>query len=186
MSLLEIFIIGLGLSMDCFAVAVGFGANQTLHGRYVFKTAVFFGFFQGVMPVIGYLIGDSLQVYIRSVDHWIALFILSFIGGHLIFQSFFVGKKKPLVDIRKTSVLITLSFATSIDALMTGVTFGLVHVNILLAAGIITVVTFISTVLGARIGERTTFLPARVADVVGGIVLIGIGLKIFLSHMGYL
>jgi putative Mn2+ efflux pump MntP len=184
MSLLEIILIGLGLSMDCFAVAVSYATNRMLYGRYIFKTALFFGFFQGVMPVIGYLIGDSLQSLIQSIDHWIALVILSFIGVHLIFQSFSLGKKRNLTDIRKTPVLLTLSLATSIDALMTGVTFGFAQVNILLAAAIITTVTFFSTIIGARIGERTTFLPARLAEWIGGLVLIAIGVKIFLDHMG--
>src|SRR5512135_1561018 len=129
MSLLEIILIGIGLSMDCFAVAVSFATNRMLYGRYIFKTALFFGFFQGVMPVIGYLIGDSLQFYIGGIDHWIAMGILTFIGVRLILQSFSLDKKRDLTDIRKFPVLLTLSLATSIDALMTGVTFGFAQVN---------------------------------------------------------
>ncbi len=186
MSLLEIIMIGIGLSMDCFAVAVSLATTRHLYGRYILKTALFFGFFQGTMPVIGYFLGGVLKPIIENVDHWIALGILSFIGIRLIAQSYSLEKKGPSVDIRKTSVLLTLSIATSIDALMTGVTFGFVQVNIHLAAMIITAVTFISTIIGAKIGEKTTFLPARWAEWIGGLVLISIGIKIFLDHIGAL
>lgn len=104
----------------------------------------------------------------------------------MISQSFSAGKEKKenSVDIRKASVLLTLSVATSIDALITGISFGFIRVNILLAAGLITVITFISTIAGARIGQHTTFLPARWAEAGGGVVLILMGVKIVLEHLG--
>jgi putative Mn2+ efflux pump MntP len=184
MSILEIILIGIGLSMDCFAVAVSFGTSKMLYGRYILKTALFFGLFQGLMPVAGWLIGDSMKVYIESIDHWIALVILGSIGIKMIAQSFAEEKKENVVDIRKAGVLVTLSVATSIDALITGIGFGFIQVNILLAAGLITVITFISTIIGAKIGQHTTFLPARWAERAGGLVLILIGMKVVLEHLG--
>ncbi len=123
MSLLEIIFLALGLSMDCFAVAVGFGSTKALSRNDVLKMALFFGLFQGIMPLIGWLVGDLFQNQIRSIDHWIAFGILAFIGAKMILQSFRIGNPDKKIDIRNLSVLISLSFATSIDALITGVTF---------------------------------------------------------------
>jgi putative Mn2+ efflux pump MntP len=184
MSILEIILIGIGLSMDCFAVAVSFGTNRLLYGHYIFRTALFFGLFQGLMPVAGWLIGDSMKDFISSVDHWIALVILGFIGIKMIVQSFADDSDQRGVDIRKTRVLVSLSVATSIDALITGISFGFIRVNILLAASLITGITFLNTILGALIGQKTSFLPARWAERIGGVVLILIGVRIVLTHVG--
>jgi putative Mn2+ efflux pump MntP len=184
MTILEIILIALGLSMDCFAVAVGFGTTRKLSWILIFRMAFFFGLFQGLMPLIGWLIGDLLQVFIDRIDHWIAFSILAFIGLKMIFQSFKTGETKNPVDIRSWPVLLSLSVATSIDALITGVGFGFIRVNIVMAVLIITGVTFIVTVTGARIGEHSTFIPARRAELLGGVVLIAIGTKIFLDHLG--
>ncbi|HNW76222.1 MAG TPA: manganese efflux pump MntP family protein [Bacteroidales bacterium] len=186
MSSLEIILIAIGLAMDCLAVAVSFGANRMLYGKYVFITALSFGLFQGVMPLIGWLIGDSLKIYIEQIDHWIAFGILAFIGIKMIAESFSAQKKNDSVDIRKPAVLFSLSIATSIDALITGVSFGFIEVNIILAAILITIITFITTVAGAWIGRHTTFLPAKWAERAGGLVLILIGLKIVMEHMGWI
>lgn len=183
MSLLELFLIALGLSMDCFAVSLSFGTTQKLSWRDIFRMAVFFGLFQGIMPVIGWLVGNSLQRFISPVDHWIAFGILSFIGVKMIIQALRISKEKKNLDIRTLPVLLSLSFATSIDALITGVSFGFISVNILLAAIIVTVVTFLNTVNGAKLGEKTTFLPARWAEILGGLVLFAIGTKILLEHL---
>src|SRR5512133_1900421 len=184
MSILEIILIGIGLSMDCFAVAVSFGTNRLLYGRYIFRTALFFGLFQGLMPVAGWMIGDSMKDFISSVDHWIALVILGFIGTKMIVQSFTEESDERGVDIRKLRVLVSLSVATSIDALITGISFGFIRVNILLAAALITGITFLSTILGALIGQKTSFLPARWAERIGGCVLILIGVRIVTEHLG--
>lgn len=185
MSFLEIFLIGLGLSMDCFAVSIGFGASRLLSWRDILKIAAYFGLFQGAMPVAGWFIGDRVKELIDSFDHWLAFGILFFIGMKMIVQTFRKEKTKWL-DIRKQAVLISLSFATSIDALVTGVSFGFIRVNILIAVIIITMVTFLISILGMKIGERTTFIPARWAEFAGGLVLIAMGTKIALSHLGIL
>jgi len=186
MTYLEIFLIGLGLSMDCFAVSLGMGATRKLQWADILKMALFFGFFQGIMTLIGWFVGQSIQAYISSVDHWIAFGILAFIGGRMIFGSFKIGEEKRSFDIRKTKVLITLSVATSIDALATGISLGFIQANILRAVITISVITFIVSVTGARIGHHSTFIPARWAERVGGLVLIIIGIRILLEHLGIL
>lgn len=169
--------------MDCFAVSLSFGATQQLKWNEVLKIAFFFGLFQGLMPLIGWLIGQSIQSFISSFDHWIAFGILAFIGFRMIVESFKIKEKKRSIDIRKTSVLLSLSVATSIDALATGISFGFIRVNILPVIITITLITFLNSILGARLGEKSTFIPAKWAEIFGGIVLIAIGGKILLEHL---
>ena len=169
--------------MDCFAVSIGFGASRLLTWKDILKIALYFGLFQGVMPLIGWFVGDKLKFIIESFDHWLAFGILFFIGMKMILQTL-KKEKTEWLDIRKQAVLISLSFATSIDALITGVSFGFIRVNIIEAASIITIVTFIVSILGMKIGEKTTILPAKRAELFGGIVLILIGLKILFDHLG--
>jgi len=183
MTFLELFLIAVGLSMDCFAVSLSFGTAKRFTWKEIIRIALFFGIFQGLMPLIGWLIGTSIQSLIASFDHWIAFGILSFIGFKMILQSLKSANGEKAVDIRKTSVLLGLSVATSIDALITGVSFGFIDANIIEAVVIITVVTFINTLIGAKIGEKTMFLPAHWAERLGGMVLILIGLKIVLEHL---
>jgi putative Mn2+ efflux pump MntP len=183
MTFIEIFLIGLGLSMDCFAVSLGVGTTRRLKWKDILKMAFFFGFFQGLMPFLGWLAGNSIQSYIASFDHWIAFGILFIIGVRMIIESFKIQEEKKPFDIRKNLVLITLSLATSIDALATGISFGFIQVNILQAVVTITLITFLASVAGARIGEKSTFIPARWAEFTGGAVLILIGLKILFEHL---
>jgi manganese efflux pump family protein len=183
MNFLEILLIALGLSMDCFAVSLSFGTSQKLKWKEIFRMALFFGLFQGLMPLIGWLVGNSLQSFISSIDHWFAFGILAFIGLKMILQSFKNTEERKNVDIRKTTILLSLSVATSIDALITGISFGFIRVNILEAAVIITLITFLVSIFGAKLGEKTTFLPARWAERLGGLVLIGIGVKIVFEHL---
>jgi len=182
LSLIELFLIALGLSMDCFAVAVGVCTCQRQSWYNILKMALFFGLFQAIMPVIGWFIGDSLKELIAAVDHWVAFGLLVFIGGKMIMQSFKIQAEERIHQL-KTSILITLSIATSIDALITGLSFGFINVNILKASIIIFIVTVLITIVGAKLAERTTFLSARWAERLGGIVLILIGVKIVLDHL---
>ena len=186
MNLLELILLGLGLSMDCFAVAITLGTSQKLNWREVLTMAFLFGLFQGLMPLAGWVVGNTFQSLIQSVDHWIAFGILAFIGFRMIIESFRMKENKKIIDASKISVLIGLAVATSIDALATGVGFGFMDVNILRAVLIITIITFTVTIIGARLGIRSNLIPARWAEVVGGAVLILIGLKILLTHLGYL
>jgi len=179
----ELFLISLGLAMDCFAVSLLYGSSGSLSWRDVLKMSAMFGLFQGIMPLIGWLIGSSLLWLIEPVDHWIAFAILAFIGIKMIWQSFRAGHERKSADIRKIAILLSLAVATSIDALITGVGFGFIRVNILEAVAIITVTTFLVTAAGARLGGGATFLPARWAEFAGGVVLIAIGANMLMEHL---
>jgi putative Mn2+ efflux pump MntP len=146
--------------------------------------AFLFGLFQGVMPLIGWTLGTSIQSLIEPVDHWIAFAILASIGIKMVWQSFMNDEEKRPVDIRKITVLLTLSIATSIDALITGIGFGFIKTNIFEAVIIISAITFVVSVIGAKLGEQAEFIPARWAEFAGGLVLIGIGANMVLEHLG--
>jgi len=186
MTFIEILLIGIGLSMDCFAVSVGFGTLKKLVWKDLLRMALFFGFFQGMMTFVGWWVGDSLKQIIESVDHWIAFSLLSFIGIRMIMESFKHEEERTSVDIRKVSILLSISVATSIDALMTGVSFGFINVDIVKSVILISSVTFIVTLAGGKLGEKATFIPARRAEMIGGVVLILIGTKILFEHLGIL
>jgi manganese efflux pump family protein len=183
LNLTSIILISLGLSMDCFAVSLSFGTSRKLIWKDILLMATLFGLFQGVMPLIGWMVGNGIQSFIAPVDHWIAFAILAFIGIKMIWQSFSISGDKRSMDIRNITVLLTLSIATSIDALITGVGFGFIRVNIIEAVAIIAVITFVVSIIGAKLGEKTTFLPARWAEILGGVVLIAMGVKVVLEHM---
>lgn len=172
--------------MDCFAVSLTFGSTRKLVWKDILRMAFLFGLFQGVMPLIGWMVGNSVQSLIEPVDHWIAFAILAFIGVKMIWQSFMTSGEKKSVDIRKVSVLLTLAIATSIDALITGVGFGFIRANIYEAVIIISIITFVVSVIGAKLGELTTFIPAHWAEFAGGIVLIAIGVNVVLEHLAIL
>ena len=184
LNLAEIFLISLGLSMDCFAVSLTFGSSHKLVWKDVLRMAFLFGLFQGVMPLIGWTLGTSIQSLIEPVDHWIAFAILASIGIKMVWQSFMNDEEKRPVDIRKITVLLTLSIATSIDALITGIGFGFIKTNIFEAVIIISAITFVVSVIGAKLGEQAEFIPARWAEFAGGLVLIGIGANMVLEHLG--
>ena len=183
MSFPELFFLALGLSMDCFAVSVSFGARKNLLWKDILRLSFFFGLFQGIMPLIGWLAGNSVQQAASGIDHWIAFGILAFIGLRMIYESFKEKEEKRSVDIRNWKILLSLSFATSIDALMTGVSFGFVKVNILIAIVTIAITTFFISIAGAYTGVKSIHISPRWAEIAGGTVLIGIGLKIVLEHL---
>ena len=180
----EIFLIALGLSMDCFAVSVSCGVTQKMTRSNLLRMALFFGVFQGMMTLVGWWFGDTMQPFIESVDHWVAFSILSIIGIRMIIGSFKLREEKKQLDVGNMNILLSLSVATSIDALMTGVSFGFIQVDILTTVILIAVVSFLVTVTGGKLGEKSTFIPAKKAELAGGIVLILIGIKIVIDHLG--
>lgn len=169
--------------MDCFAVAVGICACRRQSWRDILLMAMFFGLFQGLMPVIGWMAGVAIQGRIEAFDHWIAFGLLAFIGGKMIIQSFRHGDRDRIHQLN-FAVLLTLSVATSIDALVTGLSFGLIEVNMLRAGILIFAITFLVTVAGAKLGEKTAFLSAPWAERAGGTILILIGVRILAEHTG--
>lgn len=169
--------------MDCFAVSLTFGTTRKLEWKDILRMALFFGVFQGAMPVVGWLAGRSIQLLIEPVDHWIAFAILAFIGLKMMWQSFSHDDAGRRLDIRNMSVLLTLSFATSMDALITGFGFGFIKANIYMAVIFIFTVTFIISVIGAKLGGQNTAIPVRWAEFAGGLILVAIGTKIVLEHL---
>ena len=186
---IELFVIGVGLSMDAFAVAVckGLGMKK-VNWRHAFVIARMFGGFQGLMPLIGWALGSQLTSLIEPVDHWIAFILLAFIGGKMLWYAFrgddgceTCGCAEEKLDMRE---LLMMAVATSIDALAVGVTFGFVGVNVMAAVVVIGVTTFALSFVGVVVGNRFGARFEKPATVAGGVVLVLIGLKILLEHLG--
>ncbi|MBE6851089.1 MAG: manganese efflux pump [Ruminococcus sp.] len=184
MSYIELFLIAIGLSMDAFAVSISNGLCCTkLKKSQVLAIGVCFGGFQGLMPTIGYFLGKAFESYITAVDHYIALILLGYIGGKMIFDA--VTQKEEEKHTSLTPVLLlTQGIATSIDALAVGVSFAaLPDVNIIAAALFIAGVTLICSVIGVCFGKFFGEKLGSRAMLAGGLILVGIGVKIFVEHM---
>ena len=190
MSLTELFIIAVGLSMDAFAVSVCKGLSvQRLKLGHALTCGVYFGGFQGLMPALGYLLGSQFQNVIVKVDHWIAFILLAFIGGKMLWEAFTEdedegdGKDAEKIDLVEYLIL---AIATSIDALAVGISFAALSVDIVPAVSLIGITTFIFSIAGVAIGHTFGARYEKPATIVGGVVLILIGLKILLEHLGIL
>ncbi len=183
MSFLEIFLIGIGLSMDAFAVSVCKGMTDR-EGYRISKSLIaglWFGGFQGLMPFIGWLLGSQFEQLIKNIDHWIAFGLLAIIGANMIRESF--GKDEKENASYAFKVMLPLAVATSIDALAVGVTFAFLDVMILPAVLIIGVTTFAFSAAGVKIGSKFGSGLRSKAELVGGITLIAIGIKILIEHL---
>ena len=186
MGLLELFLIGVGLSMDAFAVSICKGLGmEKLRWRQGLLVGVFFGGFQALMPLIGWLLGRQFEKYITSVDHWIAFILLGYIGGKMIWDAFHSEEETCPASFRLRE-LTMLAAATSIDALAVGITFAFLRVNIWLAVAIIGVCTFVISAAGVKIGNVFGARFKSKAELLGGVVLVLIGAKILLEHLGLL
>jgi putative Mn2+ efflux pump MntP len=183
-NLLSILLISLGLAMDAFAVSITSGITiKYLKIRYALKIALFFGFFQAIMPVIGWLLGVSVRHAISGFDHWIAFGLLSIIGCKMIYESFKLQSDKEKIDPQNIYILFILSIATSIDALAIGLSLSFLKVAIIFPAIIIGLVTFLLSFLGVHIGNRIGHFFEKKIEMIGGLVLIGIGFKILVEHL---
>lgn len=183
MSFIELFLIAVGLSMDAFAVSIckGLGAKK-LSLRQALLVGLYFGGFQALMPLIGWLLGCRFEALIRSVDHWIAFFLLLVIGGNMIKES--RCQAEQLSDDFGFKTMLLLAVATSIDALAVGISFAFLSVDILPAALLIGCTTFLLSAAGCYIGRAFGTRYKAGAELAGGIILILIGLKILLEHLG--
>lgn len=188
MSFFEIIMIGIGLSMDAFAAAICKGlCMRKATVKNVLVIGFFFGGFQAMMPVIGYFLGKQFENYIVAVDHWIAFVLLGFIGGKMILdvvkgeEEEASCKIETALDIKE---ILVLAVATSIDALAVGISFAFLQVNIQTAALAIGITTFLLSALGVVIGNKFGSRYKNKATLAGGIILILIGLKILLEHLG--
>ena len=175
----------IGLSADCFAVALsGSISMKTLSALQVFRTSLSFGLFQALMPVLGWLAGRTVVNLVAQYDHWVAFALLAFVGGRMIWESFHPEEgRREDADITRGLLLLTLSVATSIDALAVGLTFAFLEVNIILASSTIGGITFVATTIGFLLGRRAGKLVGKRAEAIGGVVLIGIGLRILLTQI---
>ena len=186
MSLFELFLIAVGLSMDAFAVSICKGLSvRKAQPRHMLCVGLYFGGFQALMPAIGYLLGTQFAGLIESVDHWIAFVLLAFIGGNMVREAL-SHEEENLDDSFSVKTMLTLAVATSIDALATGVTFAFLRVNIIPAVLFIGCTTFALSALGLKIGNVFGAKYKSRAELFGGIVLILMGCKILLEHLGVL
>lgn len=185
MSVYEMFILAAALAMDAFAMAVckGLATRKQVKGRHMLLVGVWFGTFQALMPALGWLLGWSVAAYVDAVDHWIAFFLLAMIGGNMIREATDKEGEQANADFSFLSML-SMAVATSIDALAMGVALAFQEVNILLAVGIIGIVTFVVSAIGVRLGSLFGGRYQRTAEGVGGVILILLGLRIFLTGLG--
>lgn len=188
MSFLELFLIGAGLSMDAFAVAICQGLSMSrLNWRHAGVIGLFFGGFQAAMPMLGWALGSRFAVYIQELDHWVAFVLLGLIGGNMVREA--LGPEEEAktacaagrLDLRQ---LFLMAVATSIDALAVGVTFAFLEVLIVPAASIIGVTTFCLSLVGVAVGNFFGARYKRRAELSGGVILILLGVKILLEHLG--
>ncbi|HPX60786.1 MAG TPA: manganese efflux pump MntP family protein [Deltaproteobacteria bacterium] len=183
MDWLTILGIAVALAMDAFAVALAAGAViDPLTRRHIFRLGFHFGLFQALMPVAGWLIGLSVQKWIAAYDHWIAFGLLAFVGARMIHEAFEDGEQRCASDPTRGMTLVMLSVATSIDALAVGLSLAMLAVSVWLPAVVIGLVAGVLTVVGMLLGRRLGTAWGRRVEVLGGLVLIGIGLKILLEH----
>ena len=187
---IELFLIGVGLSMDAFAVSIckGLGMNK-INKKQAFTIGLYFGGFQALMPLIGWFLGIRFQQYITSIDHWIAFILLVCIGGKMVVEA--VRDKHDEVIEKKDQPLnhkemFLLAVATSIDALAVGITFAFLATPIIEAIVIIGCTTFVLSIVGVIVGNFFGTRYKKKAEIIGGIILILIGLKILLEHLGIL
>mgnify|MGYP000815669041 CR=1 FL=1 len=190
MSLWELLIIAVGLSMDAFAVSICKGLSmKKMSWKNALIAGLYFGGFQAGMPLFGYILGSQFKEAITSIDHWIAFILLAFIGGKMLWEAFTEdenegdGKDAEKIDLGEYLIL---AIATSIDALAVGISFAALSVYIVPAVSLIGVTTFIFSVAGVAIGHTFGARYEKPATIVGGVVLILIGLKILLEHLGIL
>lgn len=190
MGITELALIGVGLSMDAFAVSICKGLSmKKINVRYALVLALFFGGFQALMPTLGWLLGSQFQQYITAIDHWIAFVLLAFIGGKMIVDV--IREKdeevnpdeKVEIDLKE---FFMLAVATSIDALAVGITFAFLQVAIAPSVCLIGCITFCFTMAGVWIGHIFGSRFEKISTLIGGVILIVIGLKILLEHLGIL
>lgn len=185
MSIWDLFILAVGLSMDAFAVSVCKGLSLgKIKPKHMCIAGAWFGGFQALMPLIGYFLGNFFAEMIEKYDHWVAFVLLAIIGGNMIKESF--GKDEKVDSSMDVKSMLLLAIATSIDALAVGVTFAFLQVQIVPAVSFIGVITFIFSAVGVKIGSLFGTKYKSKAELFGGIVLVLIGIKILLEGIGVL
>ena len=183
MTLFEIILVGVGLSMDAFAVSICKGLSmKKLKWKNAVIVGAYFGLFQAIMPLSGYLLGTTFSDLVISIDHWIAFILLAVIGGKMLKEAFHSGSSNE-EDENDKLAMVVLAIATSIDALAIGITFAFFEINIIKAISIIGFLTFTISAIGVIIGNKFGHKFQGKAEIVGGAILILIGLKILIEHL---
>ena len=186
MSVVVVLGVAVALAMDCFAVTLGLACGlKRLENRQAFRMAAFFGGFQFAMPVAGWLAGDRLLGFIKGFDHWVAFGLLALVGGRMIYESLELSDEEETrrPDQTRGTRLVVLALATSIDALAVGLSLAVIRTNILYPAAVIGVTSFVLTIAGAKLGPIVGRVAGRRAELLGGLILIGIGAKILVEHL---
>ncbi len=184
MEILTVVLLAVGLSFDSFAVSVCSGLSLPhINIFQAAKLAFFLALFQALMPLIGWVVGNSVKSLIEPVDHWIAFGLLSLIGGKMILESFSSSASREIKNPLNMRVILMLSLATSIDALAVGFSFSTFLDKILFAVIIIGSITFIASMLGILLGKKTGPRISRYAEILGGLILIFIGTRILIQHL---
>ena len=198
MSIFELTIVSIGLAMDAFAVSISKGlAIRELRWRQAAWAGLWFGGFQALMPLLGFFVGSRFSESIKAVDHWVAFVLLLIVGLNMIREA--IAEKKADADSTEDSekeeltssdlgvrTMLVLAVATSVDALAVGITFALLKVNMLVAVSMIGVITFAISAAGVYLGHAVGAKFKKSASLLGGVVLVGIGIKILLEHLGIL
>ena len=188
---IELFLLGIGLAMDAFAVSVckGLGMRR-LNKKQALIIGLYFGGFQALMPLIGWLIGSQFQKYITSIDHWIAFILLGFIGGKMMIEAIREWNEEETVEVMDAPLdhknMLVLAVATSIDALAVGITFAFLDTPIIEAITIIGITTMVISIIGVVVGNFFGSRYKSKAEFIGGLILVLLGLKILLEHLGIL
>lgn len=185
MSLFAVFMIGIGLSMDACAVSLAKGMCLRKNiGKYALILGIFFGFFQGLMPLVGWWIGTYFEAFITAIDHWIAFFLLGVIGIHMIREAFDKEEEScTSVSFIPIKMILMLSIATSIDAFAVGISFAFLQVDILSAVLLIAATTFVCSFVAVWLGHKIGGMLGSYAEILGGVILILIGCHILIEHL---
>lgn len=184
MAFITLFLIALGLAMDSVTVSISCGLIlYKFKWKNSLRIAVFMGVFQGIMPVIGWFLGSTFRVYIESVDHWIAFAILVFLGGRMIYEQVTANDDFKCFDPTSYKTLTGLALATSIDALAVGITFSIIHISIVYAGLVIGFTSFFLSFLAVYLGSKFKQKMKIPFELIGGIILILIGIKILTEHI---
>lgn len=183
--LLEILFLAVALSMDSFTVSITCGLQKTLTRKRSLLLALSFAFFQGLLPMLGALLGDVFKVFMSQADHWIAFALLCVMGIKMVLDGRNFSLKAKIFDVSSFKVIVLLSIATSIDAFVVGIGFGMKWelCRQALAVATIFVATFIFSIIGVKMGEKIHFIKPRFALVLGGVILILLGAKTLVEHL---
>ncbi len=184
MPFIEVLLIALSMAMDAFAVCLSAGTLRETQGpRPAFRLSFHFGLFQFIMPILGWLAGTTIEPYIRNYDHWLAFGLLGFVGGRMIYSAVNHAEESERADPSRGWTLVLLSIAVSIDALAVGLSLGILGVFVWYPAILIGVVTGLLSLVGLRLGNTLGRRLGKPVEIAGGLVLIGLGLRILISHL---